>query len=144
MLEEVHGTPILVLPQVFNPELLRTGAFMAGVLDERAIPAGAAVLDLGTGSGVSAIFAARLAGRVVATDINPAAVRCARINALLNGVEDRVEVREGDLFAPVAGERFDVIIFNPPYYRGTPRDALDHAWRSNDTVERFAAACATT
>jgi release factor glutamine methyltransferase len=51
-----------------------------------------------------------------------------------------VEVREGDLFAPVVGERFDAILFNPPYYRGTPRDALDHAWRSHDTVERFAAA----
>jgi HemK-related putative methylase len=140
VLEQVHGMPILVLPDVFNPQLLRTGAFMAGVLDERLIRPGAAVLDLGTGSGVSAIFAARLAGRVVATDINPAAARCAKINAMLNRVEDRVEVREGDLFAPVAGERFGAIIFNPPYYRGTPRDALDHAWRSNDTVERFAAA----
>jgi HemK-related putative methylase len=138
VLERVHGTPILVLPRVFNPQLLRTGAFLAGALDDQLIPPGAAVLDMGTGSGVGAVFAARWAGRVVAVDINSAAVRCARINALMHGLEGRIDVREGDLFAPVAGERFDVILFNPPYFRGTPRDALDRAWRSEDTVERFA------
>ncbi len=99
---------------------------------------GFSILDMGTGSGVGAVFAARRADRVVAVDINPHAVRCARINALLNGVEGTVEVREGNLFAPVAGERFDLILFNPPYFRGAPRDPLDHAWRSLDVVERFA------
>jgi len=63
-------------------------------------------------------------------------VRCTRINALLNNVA--VEARQGDLFAPVANERFDVVLFNPPYYRGAPRDPLDHAWRSLDLPERFA------
>jgi release factor glutamine methyltransferase len=49
-----------------------------------------------------------------------------------------LDIRQGDLFAPVMGERFDVVLFNPPYYRGMPRDALDHAWRSEDVPERFA------
>jgi release factor glutamine methyltransferase len=138
VLERVAGVPILVLPQVFNPKLLRTGEFLARTLDTRTIPPGAAVLDLGTGSGIGAIFAVRWAGRVVAVDINPEAVRCARINALLHHLDDRIAVRQGDLFAPVAGERFDVVLFNPPYYRGAPRDALDHAWRSPDVIERFA------
>ena len=79
------------------------------------------MLDLGTGSGVGAVFAAQWAGQVVAVDVNPAAVRCARINVLLHGVEDRVDVLQGDLFEPVAGERFDVILFNPPYFPGQPR-----------------------
>ncbi len=61
------------------------------------------------------------ARRVVAVDINPAAVRCAQINALLNQLEQRIEVRRGDLFAPVAGERFDLVLFNPPFLRGAPR-----------------------
>jgi release factor glutamine methyltransferase len=95
---------------------------------------------MGTGSGVGAVAAARLGAGVVAVDINPHAVRCARINALLNHVEDRVEVRQGDLFAAVAGERFDLVLFNPPYFRGTPRHILDAAWRSEDVAERFAAA----
>lgn len=139
VLERVHGTAILVLPTVFNPHLFRTGAFLAGALDASVIPPGSSVLDMGTGSGVGAIFAARHARRVVAVDINPAAARCARINALMHHLEDRIEVREGDLFAPVGNERFDIVLFNPPYFRGAPADALDHAWRSNDVVERFAA-----
>jgi HemK-related putative methylase len=95
------------------------------------------VLDLGCGSGAAGIWAALRRGcRVVATDINPSAVRCTRINALLNHLE--IDVREGDLFAPVAAERFDLVLFNPPYYRGAPRDHLDHAWRSLDMPERFA------
>lgn len=138
VLERVNGTPLLVLPQVFNPKLFRTGAFLVEALDAQLIPPGSLVLDLGTGSGVGAIAAARWARRVVAVDINPAAVRCARINALLNGVEDRVEAREGDLFAAVRGQQFDVVLFNPPYFRGTPRDLLDRAWRATDVIERFA------
>jgi HemK-related putative methylase len=138
VLEEVAGRPLLVLPQVFNPKLFRTGAYLAGLLDERLIPAGSEVLDMGCGSGVAGVMAATWAGRVVAVDINPDAVRCARINALLNRLDDKIEVREGDLFGPVPRERFDVVLFNPPYYRGAPRDAAEHAWRSDDTVERFA------
>lgn len=139
VLEEIAGQPLLVLPDVFNPRLFRTGEFLATSLCATLIPAGATVLDMGSGSGVGAVFAARWVRRVVAVDINPAAVRCVRINALLAKVEDRIEALHGDLFTPVAGQRFDVVLFNPPYYRGHPQDALDFAFRSIDTVERFAA-----
>jgi release factor glutamine methyltransferase len=88
---------------------------------------------------VCAIFAARHARRVVAVDINAAAVRCAGLNALLNHLEHRIEVRHGDLFAPVKGERFDLIVFNPPFLRGVPRNDRERAWRSPDVAERFAA-----
>ncbi|HYN90029.1 MAG TPA: HemK2/MTQ2 family protein methyltransferase [Ardenticatenaceae bacterium] len=138
VVEEVAGAPILVLPEVFNPKLFRTGEFLVGCLGPRVIRPGSEVLDMGTGSGVGAIFAARWASRVVAVDVNPEAVRCARINALLNRVEATVEVRQGDLFAPVEGERFDLVLFNPPYYPGEPRDRLDLAWRSDDVRRRFA------
>ena len=77
--------------------------------------------------------------RVLAVDINAAAARCTQLNALLNRLEHRVEVRHGDLYAPVAHERFDLILFNPPFLRGVPRDDRDRAWRSRDAVERFAA-----
>jgi release factor glutamine methyltransferase len=138
VLEEVAGTPILVLPQVFNPKLFRSGEFLVQCLGSKVIPPGSTVLDMGTGSGVGAVFAARWAGRVVAVDLNPEAVRCARINALMHRLEGKIEVRLGDLFTPVAGERFDLVLFNPPYFRGEPSGALDRAWRSNDVVERFA------
>ncbi|MFH1403285.1 MAG: HemK2/MTQ2 family protein methyltransferase [Candidatus Altiarchaeota archaeon] len=71
------------------------------------------VLDMGTGTGIIALSAARKAGRVLGVDINPDAVRLASINAGLNGFEN-TEFRESDLFSRVDG-MFDLITFNPPY-----------------------------
>ena len=138
-LEWVHDSPFIVIPSVFNPKVPRTGEFLAAQIDTRLVSADAQVLDMGTGSGVCAVIAARHARRVVAVDINMAAVRCAGINALLNQLEHKIEVRHGDLFAPVPTERFDLILFNPPFLRGTPRDDRDRAWRASDVAERFAA-----
>jgi HemK-related putative methylase len=138
-LEWIRGIPILVTPSVFNPKLPRTGAFLAAQFDELPLAAeNTRILDMGTGSGVCAVFAAAHSRHVVAVDINAAAVSCARINALLNNCEHRIDVRHGDLFAPVAGERFDLILFNPPFLRGRPSDDRDRAWRSSDVAERFA------
>lgn len=138
VVERVHGVPILVIPTVFNPKRLRTGEFFASLLDAALIRADDEVLDLGTGSGVCAVFAARYARHVVAVDINVAAVRCAGINAQINRLEDRIEARHGDLFEPVAGQRFDRILFNPPFRHGEPRNDRDRAWRSVGVAERFA------
>jgi release factor glutamine methyltransferase len=140
LLEWIAGTPLLVMPSVFNPRLLLTGQFFASQLNAQLIAPDMDVLDMGTGSGVCAVFCARHARRVVAVDINSAAVRCATINALMNRVEHKIEARHGDLFAPVPDERFDLILFNPPFLRGIPRDDRDRAWRSSDVPERFAAA----
>src|SRR5262249_33691110 len=74
---------------------------------------GARALDVGTGSGVQALLAARLASRVVATDINPRALAFTEVNAALNGFTN-IEVRLGSLFDSVARERFDLITCNPP------------------------------
>lgn len=141
VLESIDGVPLVVLPQVFNPVLLRSGALMARGIARlpSADVTGVSVLDLGTGSGIGALFAARRGASVVAVDINPEAVRCARINALLNHVEERIEACHGDLFEPVRGRDFQLVLFNPPFYRGIPKDALDHAWRGEDVFERFAA-----
>lgn len=141
-IERVLDLPIVVLPSVANPKVLRTGAFFASQIDGRLIAADAAVLDLGTGSGVCALFAARHAHRVVAVDINPEAVRCAAVNALMNRLDARITLRQGDLFAPVADERFDLVLFNPPFIVGAPKDARDAAWRSSDLPQRFAAGLA--
>lgn len=78
-----------------------------------------AALDLGTGCGIQALHAARHADRVVATDISHRALRFAEFNALLNGVHT-IEFRHGNLFEPVAGESFDLIVSNPPFVI-TPR-----------------------
>jgi len=139
VIERLDGVPLVILPEVFNPVVFRTTGPLV-----RSIPVpppGAPrprALDMGTGSGAGAVFAARAGYEVVAVDINEAAVRCVRINALLNGLHDHIEARHGDLFAPVEGQRFDLVLFNPPFFRGSPRNALDMAWRSVDVLERFA------
>jgi release factor glutamine methyltransferase len=140
VIEREFGYPLLVLPGVFNPTLFRSTPFIVDSLRAGLIPEGSTVLDLGCGTGVLAIEAARTARRVVAVDLNPEAVRCARINAALAEVEDRVELREGDLFAPVGDERFDVVVCNPPYYPGQPRSPLEGAFLAENFAERFASA----
>lgn len=82
-------------------------------------------LEVGTGTGLVAIHAARAARLAVATDANPDAVRLARRNAAANRVP--LIVVRCDLMAPIRGP-FDVVAFNPPYLPGWPMDELDRAW----------------
>lgn len=90
----------------------------------------ATALDLGTGCGIQALHARRFARRVVATDISERALGYARLNAELNSV-DGIDFRQGDLFAPVAGERFDRIVSNPPFVI-TPRSPDVPAYEYRD------------
>lgn len=77
-------------------------------------PPVARCLDLGAGSGIQSLFASSHAESVVATDRNPRAVAFAAFAMALNAVGN-VECRQGDLFEPVAGERFGLIVSNPPF-----------------------------
>ncbi|SDB95646.1 Methyltransferase small domain-containing protein [Sanguibacter gelidistatuariae] len=78
------------------------------------------VLDLGTGCGIQALHASRHAGAVVATDISRRALRFAEFNAALDQVH--LDLREGSMLEPVAGELFDLVVSNPPFVI-TPRAA---------------------
>ncbi len=72
------------------------------------------VIDIGTGSGVLALHAARRSRHVVATDINPKALAYAHFNASLNGLEQKIEFCYSDVFRNLNGAAFDVIMSNPP------------------------------
>ncbi len=74
----------------------------------------ARALDVGTGNGIQALLLASHAKQVVATDVNERALAFAAFNAALNGVEN-IELRAGSFFEPVRGERFDLVVANPPY-----------------------------
>ncbi|CAL9343701.1 Release factor glutamine methyltransferase [Streptomyces sp. enrichment culture] len=101
----------LVLPGVYAPQ--EDTELLAEALSDEPLPAGADVLDVGTGSGALALRAARRGGRVTAVDVSRRAVCVARLNAALAGLP--VRVRRGNLFEPVRGESFDLILANPPY-----------------------------
>jgi len=90
------------------------------LLENIVLPREGLVLDIGCGYGVIGIVIAKLnpALRVYMTDVNPLAVKTARINARRNGVEDRVVVLQGDRYKPVEGLRFNAIYSNPPLAAG--------------------------
>jgi release factor glutamine methyltransferase len=103
------------------------------------------VLDMGTGCGMLGIIAAEKASYVIAVDINPYALRCAKENAKLNHVGDKMSFIRGDLFSPLKEEeKFDLILFNAPYLPTNYRKAdfwLERAWtgglRGREVIDRF-------
>jgi len=114
---EFWGLPLTVDPSVLvpRPDTETVVEVARDTFPDRSIPC--TVLDLCTGSGAIALALAKelTAARVIATELSPEAAAIARKNAERNGLADRVDVRTGDLFAPVAGEKFDLIVGNPPY-----------------------------
>lgn len=82
-----------------------------------------AALDLGTGCGVQSLHLAQHAARVVATDVNERALDLARVTAALGGID--VDYRNGSLYEPVAGQRFDLIVSNPPFVMSPPSAEAD-------------------
>jgi release factor glutamine methyltransferase len=98
------------------------------------------VLDMGTGCGILGIIAADKAAKVVAVDINPYAVRCAKENAKLNHVKHKVFLVQGDLFSPLnPKEKFDLILFNAPYLPVEHEESdwwLERAWAGGTTGRR--------
>lgn len=129
---------LLPLPGVFRPP---SDAWMlAGYIEREGLAAGQSVLDVCTGSGMLAIAAARAGARqVTAVDISRRAVLAARLNGWANGV--RVEARRGDLFSPVRGRRFGLIVSNPPYLPGDiselPHRGLARAWEGGRSGRVF-------
>jgi release factor glutamine methyltransferase len=115
--QEFWGLPFYVDPAVLvpRPDTETVIEVARSLRADRGAPC--RVLDLCTGSGAIAISLAKElpAARVVATEISAAAVAIAKRNAERNGLADRVDIRLGDLWEPVAGERFDLIASNPPY-----------------------------
>ena len=82
------------------------------------------VLEIGTGSGIVAMYASRLTDRITVTDINFDACELARKNFADNGIEN-IEILFGNLFEPVENRKFDVILFNTPYLPTEDDEIID-------------------
>jgi release factor glutamine methyltransferase len=126
----VGDLDLVVPPSVFHPGLFITSRIFASFLRSLDLT-GKSVVEIGTGSGVLALSAAKAGARsVLALDINPAAVGAAQDNAVRNGLP-AVSARVSDLLSAAADhEIFDVIISSPPSFSGEPRDMADRAWHA--------------
>ncbi|MER5177484.1 HemK2/MTQ2 family protein methyltransferase [Streptomyces sp. NPDC002896] len=128
---------VLTLPGVYAPQY--DTYLLAEALRREAAGAGTDVLDVGTGSGALALYAARLGARVTATDISRRAVVTARLNALLAG--RHISVHRGDLLEPVRGRSYDIVLSNPPYVPtppgSLPRNGAARSWDAGPDGRAF-------
>lgn len=92
-------------------------------------------LELGAGSGLISMYAAKSGAIVTATDINPVATDFLHKNSKQNNVNARIIL--SDLFDSIPLQQFDIIAINPPFYKKNPRRAADHAWYCGENGEYF-------
>ena len=131
---EWNESGLVVLPNVYSPRYFTDSFWFAEVLPDLVMRK--SLLEIGTGTGIVALSCARKGARVVATDINPDAVRNARLNSKRAGIT--ISVREGHLYEPIGtDERFDFIFWNHPFHNWSKpvedtllRAALDQNYSS--------------
>jgi release factor glutamine methyltransferase len=136
---EYEGLLIYTVPEVYEPA--EDTYLLAKNLD---IQRRDEVLEIGTGTGLIAVYTAQRTKNVVATDINEHAIKCALKNTISNKTYN-LELRQGDLFEPVQGEKFDLILFNTPYLPTSEdeklddelNDAFDGGLDGRETIDKF-------
>jgi release factor glutamine methyltransferase len=138
LVTRIDGFAIKVVPSVFHPRFFGSSRIFAKYLVTTGL-SGKRFLDLGTGSGIIGLYAARAGATVTAVDINPRAVDCASENARRAGL--RLDCRQSDLFSALADEAFDVIAWNPPFFPKcveSPAQAAFNAGAGYEVISRFA------
>jgi release factor glutamine methyltransferase len=136
---QAAGFTLSVRPTVFHPRYFISSECFARFIGSLDL-SGKCVADVGTGTGILALAAARAGAKhVVATDINPNAALAAASNARDNGFAGRVTAVCSDLLS--AFERrplFDVILSSPPKHAGEPRDLADVGWHAGESFRNIA------
>ncbi len=119
------GLELIILQSVFHPAFFGSSKVFAGFIKQQQL-AGRKLLEVGCGSGLLSLVAAKAGAGVTAVDINPTAIACSRANAQNNHL--RVEVIHSDVFQNLAEEDFDFIIVNPPFFEGQAKEDSSYAW----------------
>ncbi len=121
-----------VPPTVFHPKLYFTSVFFGEYIRSLNLK-NKIILDMGCGSGILSLIAASNGAYVTSVDINPRAVEATTINVEQNKLSDRIHTFQSDLFKNIPREsRFDVILFNPPYYLEEPTNDQERAFFGGD------------
>jgi release factor glutamine methyltransferase len=128
------GIHLQIPPQIFHPGFFFSTKFLLRYISKDHLN-GKTFLELGAGSGLLGVYAAKRGAVVVATDINPSAIQCIQTNAEENGVE--ITTILSNLFDTVPHQQFDFILINPPYYKKKPASVSDYAWYCGANGEYF-------
>jgi len=128
------GIAVTVFPGVFHPGFFFSTKLLLKYLEKVELTK-KYVLELGAGTGLISMFAARRGGFVTASDISLTAVYNIEKNVKMT--DANVEVVHSDLFDDVPNRRFDYIIINPPYYKKTPGSEKEFAWFGGDDFQYF-------
>lgn len=124
----LFGLDLLIAPGVLHPGHFASSRMLGRHLMSLDLR-GRNLADLGTGSGILALLAARSGALVTALDVDQAAAACASLNARRNNLADRVNVVVSDVFDQLEpGRRFDLVVTNPPFYPRAAKGAADHAF----------------
>ena len=125
----LFGFELTIPPTVFHPGLFFSTKILGKYLMKLRL-SGSQILEMGSGSGLLSLIAAKEGARVTSVDINPVAVECTKANAARNNLTHMLTVIESDLFSGVAANaRFDYIIWNPPFFPQEPEDEAAKAWK---------------
>lgn len=147
---EYAGIRLKVQPGVFHPGVFFSTLIFIDFLQKVDFQ-NKKVLDVGTGSGLLALYAAKKGAVVAALDIHPKAIETARQNGITNGFEvittfksadqeskhPPITLLESDLFDRIPQQPFDLMLINPPYYPRQPLDFSEHAFFAGENLEYF-------
>lgn len=125
---------IKVHPDVFPPNLTISTKILLDFLSEKELE-NKSFLELGCGSGIISLFAAKKGAKVTATDINSTALEFLSENAKKINLE--LEIIESDLFQSLPNRNFNCIVINPPYYPKQPKNTKEQAWFCGENFEYF-------
>lgn len=128
------GIKLEIPPQVFHPGFFTSTQLLLQYVNRFPLQS-KSLLELGAGSGLIAIHAAKQGAVVTATDINPIAIKYLHSNSVQNNAS--LEIIRSDLFAGIPTHSFDIIAINPPYYKKQPVTVQDFAWFCGEHGEYF-------
>jgi release factor glutamine methyltransferase len=129
-----NGLQLRIHPDVFHPGFFFSTKLLLSQIIELPLE-GKQLLELGAGSGLIAMSAARKKAVVTATDINPVAVEYLHLNSYANNIS--LHIFQADVFGYIPPATFDIIAINPPYYKKKPATYSDYAWYCGENGEYF-------
>jgi release factor glutamine methyltransferase len=129
-----NNISVKVLPGVFHPGLFISTKVLLNFVNTLKFE-GKSFLELGAGTGIISILAAKKGAAVFASDISSKAVQNIELNAAKNNVQ--INIFTSDLFKNIPYMQFDYIIINPPYYSRDPGEEEEYAWFCGSNFEYF-------